>query len=232
MASSGFLGVNLFFVLSGFVLYLPYVTGGRRIDEAGAIVGFFRHRLRRLYPLYVFVTTVSLLFVLVNPTIRQLVIWAILHATVLFPFHPKTFLPSANWVMWSLGLEFWFSALFPVLVWLAQRYSIARVLAVCVGLGLIVRAVGYADLLPALRSADDTYFLSNSVAGRLDDFVFGMLAASLFVKRAPRGNTAVIVRLAVAGVLTLTVFHLWALWTRREIPAVWRRCSACRSISP
>ena len=220
VVSSGFLGVNLFFVLSGFVLYLPYATGTRRIDESGAIVRFFRHRLRRLYPLYLFVTIVSLLFVLVNPTIRQLAIWAILHAAVLFPFHPKTFLPSANWVMWSLGLEFWFSALFPVLVWLAQRYSIAKVLAVSVGLGLIVRAIGYADLLPALRSGGDTYFLSNSIPGRLDDFVFGMLAASLFVKRAPRGNTAVIVRLAIAAVLTLAVFHLWALWTRREIPSV------------
>jgi peptidoglycan/LPS O-acetylase OafA/YrhL len=220
VASSGFLGVNLFFVLSGFVLYLPYVTGARRIDETGAVVRFFRHRLRRLYPLYLFVTIVSLLFMLVSPTIRQLVIWAILHVTVLFPFHPKTFLPSANWVMWSLGLEFWFSALFPVLVWLAQRYSIAKVLAVSVGLGLIVRAIGYADALPALRSAGDTYFLSNSIPGRLDDFVFGMLAASLFVKRAPQRHATVIVRLAVAAVLTITVFHLWALWTRREIPTV------------
>ena len=207
-------------MLSGFVLYLPYVTGARRIDETGAVGRFFRRRVRRLYPLYLFVTILSLLFVLVNPTIRQLVIWAILHVTVLFPFHPKTFLPAANWVMWSLGLEFWFSALFPVLVWLARRHSIARVLAVSVGVGLIVRAIGYADVLPALRSADNTYFLSNSVAGRLDDFVFGMLAAYLFVKRAPRGNTAGIVRLAVAAVLTVTVFHLWALWTRREIPTV------------
>ena len=220
MASSGFLGVNLFFVLSGFVLYLPYVTGARRIDETGAVWRFFRHRLRRLYPLYLFVTIVSLLFVLVNPTIRQLVIWAILHVTVLFPFHPKTFLPSANWVMWSLGLEFWFSALFPVLVWLAVRYSMARVLAVSVGVGLIVRAIGYADVLPALRSADNTYFLSNSVAGRLDDFVFGMMAADLFVKRPPRSRTGVIVRLAVAAILTVTVFHLWALWTRREVATV------------
>jgi peptidoglycan/LPS O-acetylase OafA/YrhL len=220
VASSGFLGVNLFFVLSGFVLYLPYLTGARRIDETGAVARFFRHRVRRLYPLYLFVTIVSLLFVLVDPTIRQLAIWAILHVTVLFPFHPKTFLPSANWVMWSLGLEFWFSALFPVLVWLAQRYSIAKVLTVSVGLGIIVRAIGYADVLPALRSAGDTYFLSNSVAGRLDDFVFGMLAADLFVKRAPRGNTGASLRLAAAAVLTMTVFHLWALWTRREIPIV------------
>jgi peptidoglycan/LPS O-acetylase OafA/YrhL len=220
VASSGFLGVNLFFVLSGFVLYLPYVTGARRIDETGAVVRFFRHRLRRLYPLYLFVTIVSLLFVLVNPTVRQLAIWAILHVTVLFPFHPKTFMPSANWVMWSLGLEFWFSALFPVLVWLAERYSIAAVSALSVGLGLTVRAIGYADLLPALRSAGDTYFLSNSVPGRLDDFVFGMLAAALFVKRPPRGNTAVIVRLSIAGVLTVTVFHLWALWARQAIPSV------------
>ena len=220
MASSGFLGVNLFFVLSGFVLYLPYATGARRIDEAGAVGRFFRHRMRRLYPLYLFVTIVSLLFVLVNPTIRQLVIWAILHVTVLFPFHPKTFLPSANWVMWSLGLEFWFSALFPVLVWLARRYSIATVLAASVGLGIVVRAIGYADVLPSLRSGADTYFLSNSVAGRLDDFVFGMLAADRFVKRGPRGNIGVGVRLAVAAVLTVIVFHLWALWTRRAIPIV------------
>jgi peptidoglycan/LPS O-acetylase OafA/YrhL len=207
-------------VLSGFVLYLPYVKGTRRIDAIGPVWTFFRHRFQRLYPLYLFMTVVSLLFVFVNPTIQQLAIWGILHLTVLFPFHPKTFLPSANWVMWSLGLEIWFSALFPGLVWLAERYSIAKVLAASVGLGLTVRAIGYADLLPALRSAEDTYFLSNSVAGRLDDFVFGMLAASLFVKRAPGGQPAALMRLAIAAGLTIAVCHLWALWTRREVPTV------------
>jgi peptidoglycan/LPS O-acetylase OafA/YrhL len=94
------------------------------------------------------------------------------------------------------------------------------VVAATVGLGLIVRAIGYADLLPALRSAGNTYYLSNSVPGRLDDFVFGMLAASLFVTQAPRRTTAAVLRLAIAGVVTLTMFHLWALWTRREIPSV------------
>jgi peptidoglycan/LPS O-acetylase OafA/YrhL len=220
IASSGFLGVNLFFVLSGFVLYLPYVVGSRHMDERGGVRRYLKARGRRLLPLYYFMCAVSLLFVLGRPASRAFLVWAFLHATVLFPFHPKTFLPSANWVMWSLGVEIWFSVLFPLLVWLAARYSLVTLLIGTATTGILVRAIGYADRVPALSSGT-TYFLSNSVLGRLDDFVFGMLAAGLYAARVKTGGVARWWAVATAAVLTIAVCRLWSMSARHEIPVVW-----------
>ncbi|QQO20350.1 acyltransferase [Bradyrhizobium diazoefficiens] len=46
IAKHGFLGVNIFFVLSGFVLYLPYRTKKRAINRLADFPEFYWHRGR------------------------------------------------------------------------------------------------------------------------------------------------------------------------------------------
>ncbi|MGL3111472.1 acyltransferase family protein [Bradyrhizobium sp. BR 1432] len=59
VAKHGFLGVNIFFVLSGFVLYLPYRTKKRVIDRLADFPHFYWHRAARLLPLYYTVVLVT-----------------------------------------------------------------------------------------------------------------------------------------------------------------------------
>src|ERR1700689_3768513 len=50
--SYGWIGVPLFFVLSGFVLYLPYAEGGAKLATGADALNFYRRRAERLLPLY------------------------------------------------------------------------------------------------------------------------------------------------------------------------------------
>ena len=58
MLSSGFLAVSLFFVLSGFVLYLPVARRGGTFGSVGA---YARRRLARVLPAYYVVLLVCLI---------------------------------------------------------------------------------------------------------------------------------------------------------------------------
>src|ERR1019366_5166991 len=47
----GWLGVDLFFILSGFVLYLPYANGSRELKTKDHLWTFYKNRASRLLPL-------------------------------------------------------------------------------------------------------------------------------------------------------------------------------------
>jgi peptidoglycan/LPS O-acetylase OafA/YrhL len=58
--TDAWLGVNIFFVLSGFVLYLPCRLERRKIEGLADFRTFYQHRAQRLLPLYFIVVFVSL----------------------------------------------------------------------------------------------------------------------------------------------------------------------------
>ena len=70
---NGFTGVNLFFLLSGFVLYLPYANGSRRVETWRDARGFYLRRLGRLMPLYYLAALV--LIILAATTLPPAIFW-------------------------------------------------------------------------------------------------------------------------------------------------------------
>lgn len=182
VASSCWLGVNLFFFLSGFVLYLPYAEGKRQMRTRADAINFYKRRFARLMPLYTFIWLVSLVFMtdlqLSQPSFYKV---ALLYLTCLFPFYPGSFFPPGNFVMWSLGVEIWFSVLLPFVIVALARFGWARTLMVALGLALCVRIYGQL----AMGAPDvPLNMVSDSVFGRLDEFLLGMYAAHLYRKGA------------------------------------------------
>jgi peptidoglycan/LPS O-acetylase OafA/YrhL len=175
--ANGWLAVNLFFILSGLVLYAPYASNERSVESWADVLDFLRRRARRLLPLYYLVSLVSFVFFL-GPEQRSLDQFIHLIAAT-FNFTKATYFPAYNLVLWSLGLEIWFSLVFPALVLLSSRFGISRVFAATACSSLAVRLWGhghgaYYESNPVLN------FVKDSFAGRLDDFVLGMLLAALF----------------------------------------------------
>ncbi len=210
----GWLGVNLFFFLSGFVLYLPYARGSRRMDGPKAAWTFVAHRLRRLLPLYYIAGLLSLGFGLVQPfdigapgAWKQLLTFL----TVTFNFFPDTFMPIHNWVLWSLGIEVWFSLLFPFLLPVHRRWPVAT-LAVAVVLALAMR---YAGTVPF--NGNVLNWIADSLPARLPDFLTGMLAVDLMLRR-PAWTRHPLTPLAGLG-LCVTGAWLWHAWFLGELPA-------------
>ncbi len=200
----GALGVNLFFVLSGFVLYLPYGRSQRRVAGAKDFWAFYVHRFNRLFPLF-YISTLVIDVFLLHPDATSGAYWSHLAslATAAFVFSPQAFAPRTNCVLWSLGVEIWFSVLFPFLVLGVRRWGMGSVLAMALVLSLATR---FADV--PLHDGRAPNWLSDSIVGRLDDFVVGMAACHYYLERRRQSRPAGAGWVVSGVVLGLFAFEL------------------------
>ncbi|MEO0409886.1 MAG: acyltransferase, partial [Cyanobacteria bacterium P01_A01_bin.135] len=143
---SGYLGVDIFFVISGFVITAS-LAGRRSENFADFITGFYTRRIKRLIPaLIFFVVIVGLLICLFNPDPEPSLTTGIaalfglsniyLYSQAVDYFATTTELNVFTHT-WSLGIEEQFYFLFPLIIWLtgfsqARKHS-ARYLFVAIG---------------------------------------------------------------------------------------------------
>lgn len=125
---AGYLGVDIFFVISGFVI-TSSLLGGSKKGFGEFIFDFYRRRLKRLTPaLVLFVVCASVFISLFNPeptTDINTGIASILGLSNILLYlqavdywgHTAALNPFTH--TWSLGVEEQFYLLFPPLVWLA-----------------------------------------------------------------------------------------------------------------
>jgi len=149
-AKYGYTAVDLFFVLSGFVIALNYLP---RFDPPRfkAYIHFLGLRLARIYPLHGFM----LLLFLINPLaiilagslppdpVRYAPFYYILSV---FLVQNWGFTPSLAWNVpaWSISTEWLAYLVFPLVAWLALRFGrTARGALLMVAFALIVLAVGF-----------------------------------------------------------------------------------------
>jgi peptidoglycan/LPS O-acetylase OafA/YrhL len=174
MPHAGFLeygrvGVDLFFVLSGFLIT------GILLDSKNSphyFRNFYARRSLRIWPLYYVVITIILLIL---PTVfgstrgagvRQFPLFA-LYVQNWF-FHLKT--PQAIWTTWSLAVEEQFYITWPLLVFLLGRRILPWVLMFAMGFSLALRIAGYEHHAPL-------EFIHNFTLSRLDPIAIGSLSA-------------------------------------------------------
>ena len=170
-------GVNLFFILSGFVLFLPYAADDEAMRPASQRLRFYRRRAWRLLPLfYAAVVVQGGVAVLCGTSdLGELVRVASLQLTV----SPRDFFPSFNGPLWSIGAEVAFSVLFPTLVLTGLKLGIGRLTAVVLVAALCMRLIGYMHA----PSPEVVGFNTDMFLCRIDEFVLGMLLARLYVER-------------------------------------------------
>ncbi len=154
--SKGYLWVDFFFLLSGFII--AHVYGEKLASPAtwagkwSAIKQYLWARFSRLYPLHLFTLCVLILFASIVPEFFPQVMdgswdvffaWSVLHSHFLFTNamgqHP---LLSWNIVSWSIGAEWWtyvFATIF--IVALCKRKMIAVTAVMLLALGLLIALV-------------------------------------------------------------------------------------------
>ena len=130
---AGYVGVDLFFVLSGFLITRILLNTK---DKAGYFGNFYARRaLRILPPYYALLLVTFVLLPIIQPQWR---------ASIFGPSHPWQAFPlflqnlmvgrapfDTLRVTWSLAIEEQFYLVWPILIWLAPRRSL-KPLAVCV----------------------------------------------------------------------------------------------------
>ena len=172
---SGYLGVDIFFVISGFVITASL---GRPLNQnfGDFLLRFYSRRMRRLVPaLVLFVVVISTLICLFNPEPNESL--EIGHKTLLgianislYNSGISYFTESADLNVfthtWSLGVEEQFYILFPWLAWMTgfSRLTVrgARNLAWTIGLLSIASLLSFIYFYPINPRA--TYFLMPSRA--------------------------------------------------------------------
>ena len=115
----GYLGVNFFFVLSGFILALNYKNKQIKINR------FYISRIGRIYPVYIFA-----LFLILPLEIwyAKVDFYGWLNKILLSIFCLQSFVPdknyyfSFNWPAWSISTEMFFYAIFPFLIKNNNKY--------------------------------------------------------------------------------------------------------------
>ncbi len=200
----GFLGVDVFLALSGFLIGLVLL---REVDASGTLDGkdFARRRARRLYPpLVVFLVVEGLVAVLfVGTALQEQGLQSLLSLTftanwqLTFGHQP----PFALVHLWSLALEGQFYVLLAVGVW-ALRKRLGRpdrLVAWCV--------VGAAAVvlwrLWLLRQGASLPALYERTDARLDSLLLGLAAA--FVWRSRLTSSARLRAAGLGGLLVLGV---------------------------
>jgi peptidoglycan/LPS O-acetylase OafA/YrhL len=173
LVDDGWMGVSLFFILSGFVLSLPYAGAETKFVDPAETIAFYRRRARRLLPLFAIGCFVGYL---INHTTLDSLLLAL---TIMSMFSTNEFFPHVNGPFWTLMLEIWFSISLPALMIAAVRFGYWRVFAAAAATALIIRLVGTQLSFSAFPGP---YInpLKDSVPARIDDFVAGMLVAKLY----------------------------------------------------
>ncbi|RKF26162.1 acyltransferase family protein [Micromonospora globbae] len=108
VSAYGFFGVQLFFIISGFVICMS--CWGR---TPGA---FFRSRVTRLYPAYWAAVLITTVVLTLWPTVRTRLSWSdvLLNLTMLQGALDRPAVDAVYWTLWNEAL---FYLLFSVLVW-------------------------------------------------------------------------------------------------------------------
>ena len=170
---NGYLGVDIFFVISGFVITSSlYQRPSKNFKDF--ISGFYERRIKRLVPaLSVFVLIMSIAICLLNPqpgiTLKT-GLSSLFGLSNIFLFKRSTdyFAQSTELNVfthtWSLGVEEQFYILFPFLVWFSgfgrHTKNGTRNLFLIVGILTIASLIAFIHLYPINQSA--AYFLMPS----------------------------------------------------------------------
>ncbi|MEY2954329.1 MAG: hypothetical protein RLZZ401_2416 [Pseudomonadota bacterium] len=174
----GWIGVDLFFVISGFVIahaaLSGYAQGGNWRQD------FMLRRLRRIAPLYL--ATIVLFVLLVSPSFLQHGWATVMHVLTHLGFVHNLWAEyhgSLNAPNWSVGLEMQFYLLMVLVTpWIA-RNSPLKIYLLWASIALGWRYASTLVLPPGTASPIVQFIYSSQLPGTLDEFASGIVLAKL-----------------------------------------------------
>jgi len=202
-AKFGWIGVDMFFVLSGFLLTRVALDRGERAAAAGDAAkasgwanesygSFLTRRILRVFPAYYACISVLLVLALAGiyrefPGTLDMAIHVVMSHNLV-----EKYITSMNGVFWTLPFEWHFYLVFPLLFMFQARAGAVTLYACAVAVVLLTKA--------QVMITDDG-FGQTLVLIRLDAFCAGMAAAAITAKHPLERRAARVS--ALAGVLLL-----------------------------
>ena len=188
-------GMQLFFVLSGFVIHYNYANVGRP-PHAQSLAKFYIARFARIYPLYLLFIAIQV--VLHGPNFRALPFYLGLTQSWLYIVIKGVPLIGrlGSLITWSISTEWFFYCLYPLIAWLFAMtlYRLTAALALTavalLHLVLVIVIFQYTAEVNAFalttwgKPGGDLFFvwlMAFSPVGRLPPFLIGIATAHIFM---------------------------------------------------
>jgi peptidoglycan/LPS O-acetylase OafA/YrhL len=222
----GYYALDLFFLISGFLLTLPWFRHAAEGKTAPAARDFYVRRIRRIVPAYY--VQLAFLFLVAVPLLHGLNIWwldpmkmlANIYAHLFFLHYTTPITSSSlsiNGVLWSLTLEAQYYLLLPLLAPFFVRFPWRSALVLIVvaiswrwlathDLDALVRYLASIDSRPAAPESRVRILVMTQLPGYLGHFAIGILAGREWLRVRERIVTprrALVRFLVAAGALFL-----------------------------
>lgn len=198
------LGVPLFFVLSGFLLYRPFVASALDGRAPQQLRRYAIRRAARILPAY-WLALLAAFFLLRHLDHPSQATWSELpvHALFLQNYFVET-LKDLDPPMWTLAVEVTFYATLPILGWLGLRLARTRTrqALLCTALAAAGAVVAGVSMVQRWEPT-----VTNSLLTHLHEFAAGMLVAVLVHGRRSAHRTAL--GLLAAGALLVVADGVW-----------------------
>lgn len=215
----GWIGVDLFFVLSGFLV------GGILFDmykkNSYNLKTFYKHRFLRIYPVYIFILffTIAVNYQQnrIDLSINDIVMQFILNLSLLFTYFDFLFGFDINPYFnvgggWSLAIEWQFYLLFPLFFWLIlkkyfhQPKKILMILFLIFLSGIFVRLIATSNVM----ANDYNWYFAHVVRlhSRYDELMAGVFVAML-VKTKSYIPNKIILQLIGFNILLFCILYLF-----------------------
>ena len=172
----GNLGVALFFMLSGFILYYTYQDN---LETSRDVYKFFVARFARLYPVYLLAVAIAIPLHGRLPHGRELLLFPLLQSWVP-PVHDLGY----TWIIqaWTLSVEAFFYCCFPFLLLPVRRLSPGVLWTLAAALFALNVALKTPTLHPAVPSTWPTQHILLPVLC-LPEFLLGIALGALFLRK-------------------------------------------------
>jgi peptidoglycan/LPS O-acetylase OafA/YrhL len=207
----GWMGVQLFFVLSGFLITDILLRMKETLPHREYFIKFYGRRFLRIFPLYYFYLVLLLVFIFILPTLKLNAlnaelgrgylnqIWVAAFYIYDF-FHASIFFERSRFFthLWSLSVEEQFYLLWPLLILLTPRDKFRQLCFTAIGLGfvfrLVISLIYRTHALPFLLN-DPQQAVNVLPFSHLDAFAFGAYISRFELPR-PR------LQLLLLGIIT------------------------------
>jgi peptidoglycan/LPS O-acetylase OafA/YrhL len=219
VAAAGWLGVDLFFVLSGYLITTILLSSK---EDPHYFRNFYERRVRRIFPLYYAVLLIMLVIIPAFVGQRTPALTRMLRDQWMFWFYLSNFLShpiGVEWLQighfWSLAIEEQFYLVWPAVVFRLDRLRAARVAFGAMVFSILLR--GGLDLVAALWPALSATAGHGAFAWtpcRLDSLGVGALIALLNRDAPARERLRLLGRRIGVILVPCLGYIVWRGWAR------------------
>jgi peptidoglycan/LPS O-acetylase OafA/YrhL len=212
VSSFGYVGVFLFFVISGFCIHLQWAKSRARGESPSIQFGpFWRRRFRRLYPPYLIAFALFMLMMALSTGINLthfFVYDVVMHLLMLHNLDPYTCY-SINGVFWTLAIEEQLYLAYFLLLFLRSRWGWGPTLLICAAARVGWFAFSHAAWVTTgagipVPEAAASHWLTWALGAIAVEAAFGLVKLPKWCRNVWLGIAAIIAASATSMILPTT----------------------------